>query len=644
MAADPSKPRRKVTSQISTGHSSSPSMALRGTVRAKVAPTSIASPSTASLDRPSLRSTPSSVSLRSHVTAASAPVSRARSPVPPASSTPPARASARTPTHYPSATSGLGPRTPAATGGTPAVRVRAARSMIDGGTGRGATQTPEAQMRRNMAEKSAASSQQQSSANRARAPSMRSAMGDNPPVARVRPSSGAVSTPSPIAQPVPRSSMSTSSVAGSSHPAESSSLGMSASPPTGSWVRHPSPERMESPPRLTTHRSSSPYHRSPTAGTGGTHAQLNHVTAHIQHPIASAPNTPNPYPVPILADPPHSAQRAHGGSRPRLPFNYTATAPPTLPIAPGSPEMRVVALPPVSPGRSSTEMSRSGSSARRFSDHGSGVGSDSGEVLLDLRAGGGDRNGHHRGMGIVEALETVELHGAPVGEHPDAADGVQRREVDAEDTSQRDDAEVDDMLGADAHEAKINRKIADLEISNASLLAINKMLEATKSKQRAEIFKLRRRLRETLSPGSNPFPSAQHMPTSPLGMTSPTSPTISALSGSGADPELVMLDNYHDEEMADPQLDARWDKVVELLQGMKQRADGAVRKGNEVGKGGGGRVLGWLEMEEREGAEREDADGEGTPDIGTPQRQDDGESLVGDEEKQTEREKKRLAM
>ncbi|KAF5388512.1 hypothetical protein D9757_004715 [Collybiopsis confluens] len=47
------------------------------------------------------------------------------------------------------------------------------------------------------------------------------------------------------------------------------------------------------------------------------------------------------------------------------------------------------------------------------------------------------------------------------------------------------------------HEAKVNRKIADLEITNRSLLAINSSLEATKHRQAKEIRDLRRKLRES---------------------------------------------------------------------------------------------------------------------------------------------------
>ncbi|KAJ3789247.1 hypothetical protein GGU10DRAFT_66770 [Lentinula aff. detonsa] len=47
------------------------------------------------------------------------------------------------------------------------------------------------------------------------------------------------------------------------------------------------------------------------------------------------------------------------------------------------------------------------------------------------------------------------------------------------------------------NEAKVNRKIADLEITNRSLLAINSTLEATKHRQAKEIRDLRRKLRES---------------------------------------------------------------------------------------------------------------------------------------------------
>ncbi|EUC59218.1 cytochrome P450 family protein, putative, partial [Rhizoctonia solani AG-3 Rhs1AP] len=62
----------------------------------------------------------------------------------------------------------------------------------------------------------------------------------------------------------------------------------------------------------------------------------------------------------------------------------------------------------------------------------------------------------------------------------------------------RDDSGIDMFeVDTEREEARSNRKMADLEISNKSLLAINASLEATKSRQVKEINALRRRLRES---------------------------------------------------------------------------------------------------------------------------------------------------
>lgn len=68
----------------------------------------------------------------------------------------------------------------------------------------------------------------------------------------------------------------------------------------------------------------------------------------------------------------------------------------------------------------------------------------------------------------------------------------------------RDDSGIDMFETDDADleqdqrdEARSNRKIADLEISNKSLLTVNAMLESTKARQAKEIRDLRRRLRES---------------------------------------------------------------------------------------------------------------------------------------------------
>ncbi|KAF8846101.1 hypothetical protein BDN67DRAFT_1006579 [Paxillus ammoniavirescens] len=59
------------------------------------------------------------------------------------------------------------------------------------------------------------------------------------------------------------------------------------------------------------------------------------------------------------------------------------------------------------------------------------------------------------------------------------------------------DVESEGSEGQLRAEAKTNRKIADLEITNRSLLAINASLETTKNRQAKEIRDLRRKLRES---------------------------------------------------------------------------------------------------------------------------------------------------
>lgn len=57
-------------------------------------------------------------------------------------------------------------------------------------------------------------------------------------------------------------------------------------------------------------------------------------------------------------------------------------------------------------------------------------------------------------------------------------------------------------------EARVNRKILDLEISNSSLLAINARLERTKLKQASEIRELRKKMRErSLVPSLRAYPT-----------------------------------------------------------------------------------------------------------------------------------------
>lgn len=52
-----------------------------------------------------------------------------------------------------------------------------------------------------------------------------------------------------------------------------------------------------------------------------------------------------------------------------------------------------------------------------------------------------------------------------------------------------------------------------------------------------------------------------------------------------------------DEEMHNPELDARWDRVAAMIEKMQLRGALAVEKGKEEVKTGPGRVLDWTEIE-----------------------------------------------
>ncbi|CAD6587482.1 MAG: hypothetical protein TREMPRED_004766 [Tremellales sp. Tagirdzhanova-0007] len=145
------------------------------------------------------------------------------------------------------------------------------------------------------------------------------------------------------------------------------------------------------------------------------------------------------------------------------------------------------------------------------------------------------------------------------------------------------DADCDVVIESDAEEAKINRKIADLEISNASLLAINRSLEATKSKQRTEISKLRRALRDSLS--GMPLSSTT---IAALPLNTPLTPFSPSLDTDGSE--------YFDEEIVDPELEVKWDRISDLVGVMRRRGEEAVVKGRQEIKVGQ-RVLDWSEVQ-----------------------------------------------
>ncbi|GFZ50288.1 hypothetical protein JCM24511_08044 [Saitozyma sp. JCM 24511] len=317
-----------------------------------------------------------------------------------------------------------------------------------------------------------------------------------------------------------------------------------------------------------------------------------------QHPAASAPSSPH-QPTTALYEPPLSAGRAAHRRAP-LPYNPYTHHPPSLPPPPLSPELRTVALPLLTPGRSSDEYSRPSSEARRISISGSEVSEVVSALLEQVSASSG-------------RPERDRLSGSTAVDEDTNEDKGKDQIADVEVVL---DGEADDV-----EEAKVNRKVADLEISNASLLAINRSLEATKAKQRSEILKLRRALRESLHGITPSFA---------LGPTSTSTSLHSALSflSPAAEPYADDLDGYFsDEAMADPQLEARWDKITDTLGHMLRRGEEAVARGREDVKPEGAKVLGWMDMDGLEDGSGSAA-GTGTGAVGTPDRGETASPVV----------------
>ncbi|KAG8943563.1 hypothetical protein FRC04_002788 [Tulasnella sp. 424] len=137
---------------------------------------------------------------------------------------------------------------------------------------------------------------------------------------------------------------------------------------------------------------------------------------------------------------------------------------------------------------------------------------------------------------------------------------------------------VEDGMQDMQAEARTNRKIEDLEITNRSLLAINVMLEATKARQAKEIRELKRKLRETrltLPPkayaalrSSQPDSSMDNLP----------EPTNADTSGAALS---VSSDEDEDEDEGEPEPDPAFDRISHMIEAMLSHASEAVKQGME---------------------------------------------------------------
>ncbi|CDO73006.1 hypothetical protein BN946_scf185007.g60 [Trametes cinnabarina] len=167
---------------------------------------------------------------------------------------------------------------------------------------------------------------------------------------------------------------------------------------------------------------------------------------------------------------------------------------PTAKVDPSS-----IPLPPQSPPVSTVSFSSRSSASRSSASYGSqdSVNSRSTAPTLHSNVNGhgherqGSRSSQARvsidGLGIRSEPVTREPSSTSEAEYPYDYDSDPHHATGSEEDTER----------KRKAEAKSNRKIADLEITNRSLLAINSSLEATKHKQAREIRELRRKLRES---------------------------------------------------------------------------------------------------------------------------------------------------
>ncbi|CAG7854101.1 SubName: Full=Uncharacterized protein {ECO:0000313/EMBL:CCA70043.1} [Serendipita indica DSM 11827] len=162
----------------------------------------------------------------------------------------------------------------------------------------------------------------------------------------------------------------------------------------------------------------------------------------------------------------------------------------------------------------------------------------------------------------VSAPSHLSLSTATEGES-DSDQEEEHVERDQASTPQN-EVDEDDVF---AEEARSNRKILDLEISNQSLLTVNTMLEATKLRQAREIKDLRRKLREV-----------KHLPSKTLYANAETmSPTASDISLPNRK-NSASSHSSDEEEEAEAEPDPIYDRIQKLVEGLLSQAHRALER------------------------------------------------------------------
>lgn len=134
----------------------------------------------------------------------------------------------------------------------------------------------------------------------------------------------------------------------------------------------------------------------------------------------------------------------------------------------------------------------------------------------------------------------------------------------------------------EAEEARVHRKLLDLEITNKSLMAINSALEVTKLKQAKEIRELKRRLRDG------------------RGLPTAAAPRDSAGSAVFSDEDDLTESEDDDDVLVkeDPELEAAHQRCKDLVDHMVEQARKAILAEYDEPENTGGKVLHPAELEE----------------------------------------------
>ncbi|CAO1629278.1 unnamed protein product [Parajaminaea phylloscopi] len=158
---------------------------------------------------------------------------------------------------------------------------------------------------------------------------------------------------------------------------------------------------------------------------------------------------------------------------------------------------------------------------------------------------------------------------------------------------------------------RVERKIADLEITNKSLMAINSGLEVTKHRQQRELRDLRKRLRDGrgLSPGSVDREDASRAGRRPFTSAAQDDATLGSDDDDADDDSLSDLGALPPRE--DPELEAAHQRCKALIDAMLDQARTAILSSApaDVREGSGVKVLSVGEVREIEEADRLEEEG-----------------------------------